>query len=155
MSMDPTNSSTLFGGTWEPCGQGRVPVAVGSNGTTNYGNAGLTGGFDYSTHAHDASTTGSTALTISQIPAHNHAYTSGGTSINVNTTNSLPTTPVGIGFAHITDGTGWWSPTNKNTSSIAYTGGSQGHTHSIPASSNATVDNRMSFFTCYMWKRIG
>ena len=60
MSVNATNPSTLFGGTWQAWGQGRVPLGMGSNGTTNYQTVNATGGAE--THV----------LTIAQLPAHGH-----------------------------------------------------------------------------------
>lgn len=41
----------IYGGTWVSWGAGRVPVGVGSNGTTNYTSANTTGGAE--SHRHD------------------------------------------------------------------------------------------------------
>jgi hypothetical protein len=41
----------IYGGTWVSWGAGRVPVGVGSNGTTNYTSANATGGAE--SHRHD------------------------------------------------------------------------------------------------------
>lgn len=51
MSVNSTNPSELFGGTWSAWGQGRVPVGIGSNGTTNYTTPDTTGGS--TSHRHD------------------------------------------------------------------------------------------------------
>lgn len=41
----------IYGGTWEAWGGGRVPIGVGSNGTTNYSTPEATGGSE--NHRHD------------------------------------------------------------------------------------------------------
>jgi hypothetical protein len=46
LSTNATNPGTYLGGTWVAWGAGRVPVGVGSNGTTNYASAEMTGGVD-------------------------------------------------------------------------------------------------------------
>ena len=51
MSVNSVNPSSLFGGAWSAWGQGRVPVGVGSNGTTNYTTSETTGG--NAEHRHD------------------------------------------------------------------------------------------------------
>ncbi len=51
MSVNSVNPSVLFGGIWESWCQGRVPMGVGSNGTTNYTTAETKGGS--SEHRHD------------------------------------------------------------------------------------------------------
>ena len=55
-----TNPGTIYGGTWEQWGQGRVPIGMGSNGTTDYQTVGATGGAE--THI----------LTVAQMPVHTH-----------------------------------------------------------------------------------
>ncbi|NCB95603.1 MAG: hypothetical protein EOM35_03930 [Negativicutes bacterium] len=60
MSVNNTNPSNLFGGTWSAWGAGRVPVGVASSGTFN--SVEKTGGAE--THT----------LTIEQIPSHTHGY---------------------------------------------------------------------------------
>jgi len=54
------NPSTLFGGTWERWGQGRVPVGVAAEGTFN--TVEKTGGAE--THP----------LTVAETPSHAHRY---------------------------------------------------------------------------------
>ncbi len=50
MSTSSINPGTLFGGTWAAWGQGRVPVGMGSNGTTNYTTVQSTGGSERHYH---------------------------------------------------------------------------------------------------------
>ena len=52
MSVNSTNPSTLFGGTWEQFAQGRVLLGIGSNGETNYTTAEQTGGSENSVASH-------------------------------------------------------------------------------------------------------
>ena len=59
MSVNNTNPSTLFGGTWEAWGAGKVPVGVDTN-DTNFATVEKTGGEKQHT------------LTIAEMPAHNH-----------------------------------------------------------------------------------
>ena len=72
MSVKNTNPSTFFGGTWVAWGTGRVPVGV-DTADTNFATVEKTGGSN--THTHSQGATGSTVLKLSQIPAHNHAFT--------------------------------------------------------------------------------
>ena len=60
-SIDGTNPSEFMGGTWEPWSEGRVPVGMGSNGTTNYTTVNARFGVD------------SVTLTTGQLPAHVHS----------------------------------------------------------------------------------
>lgn len=55
-----TEVENKLGGTWEAWGAGRVPVGMGSNGTTDYTTVEATGGED------------SHKLTISEMPKHHH-----------------------------------------------------------------------------------
>ena len=59
MSVNNTNPSTLFGGTWEAWGAGKVPVGVDTN-DTNFATVEKTGGEKQHT------------LTIAEMPEHNH-----------------------------------------------------------------------------------
>lgn len=59
MSVNSTNPSTLFGGTWEAWGSGKVPVGVDSS-DTSFNAAEKTGG--EKTHT----------LTVDEIPSHTH-----------------------------------------------------------------------------------
>ena len=72
ISMNSTNPSTLFGGTWEAFGQGRVLIGVGTgnDGSTSLSfPAGFTGG-EYKHY-----------LAKSEIPSHSHSF-SGATAAN-------------------------------------------------------------------------
>lgn len=59
MSIDSTNPSSLFGGTWEPWGTGKVPVGVDLN-DTDFNTVEKTGG--EKTHT----------LTVNELPSHTH-----------------------------------------------------------------------------------
>ena len=68
MSVNNTNPSTLFGGTWEAWGKGRVPVCVDTE-DVNFNSVEKTGGESTVT------------LTESQIPSHRHGFTDGAKAI--------------------------------------------------------------------------
>ena len=68
MSVNNTNPSTLFGGTWEAWGKGRVPVCVDTE-DVNFNSVEKTGGESTVT------------LTESQIPSHHHGFTDGAKAI--------------------------------------------------------------------------
>lgn len=127
MSVNNTNPSTLFGGTWVAWGTGRVPVAVDTN-NSNFNTVEKTGGA--ATHNHGGNT-GSTTLTTNQIPSHSHAIQA--VSVKNGTT-----------FKGVSDGIF----TFGEVTSTSKTGGGQGHTHTIAANSNL-----QPYITCYMWKR--
>ena len=68
MSVVNTDPSTLFGGTWEVWGSGRVPVCVDTT-DENFNSVEKTGGESAVT------------LTESQIPSHLHGFTDGAKAI--------------------------------------------------------------------------
>ncbi len=61
MSINSIDPKEIFGGVWRPWGQGRVPLGIGDNGTTNYTVAEAIGGAE------------TVKLDVSQIPSHSHA----------------------------------------------------------------------------------
>ena len=143
LSVNPTNPRSLFGGTWVAWGQGRVPIGIGSNGTTNYTTANATGGAEKRSHNHSAATSGSTALTVNQIPSHNHVMAIkhvDGTATRGEVLNTGLT-------SNQSDG--------RIRAYSTSTGGGQGHTHSIPAANTVSMDIRQPYITCYMWRRTG
>ncbi len=176
MSAAATNPGTLFGGTWAAWGAGRVPIGVGSNGTTNYTGAEATGGAESHSHAvnshshtiNDHShyvgghthTTGDCTLNINQIPSHNHRLRAWAYQ-----TNGNATTYYGANAQVNVDN---WDPDGTH---ITYSGGSGAHNHGSTGAtafntngcgaltSNGTApgtnagDNRQPYITCYMWKR--
>ena len=169
-SVTNTNPSSKFGGTWVAWGSGRVPVGVNSN-DGNFNSVEKTGGS--STHTHtitvankSAFTSGSTALSVSQIPAHQHNGTTqggrtdylrivGGAGLSY-ASNQMP----GFASASYTDirNTSNFPGANHSHDFITNTtGGSGGHTHSIPAHNHTASSNSQTalppYITCYMWKR--
>lgn len=133
MSANETNPGELFGGTWEAWGSGRVPVGVNAN-DNNFRSVEQTGGA--ATHTHTNPTTGSTALTTAQIPAHGHGYT-----MNAGNYNFVQASSSGIAAADFT--------TRSATTDNA--GSGQGHTHTMGSTGSAST--LQPYITCYMWKR--
>lgn len=128
MSVNSTNPSTLFGGTWE---QLEDRFLIGASSTYTAGN---TGG-DTNTGAASGNT-GSTTLTINQIPSHTH--TAKGNLLG------------GVGTAQAnlrTDGGSW----TYSSSVLNNTGGGKGHTHTL---NNHTHTNMPPYLAVYMWKRV-
>ena len=84
MSVNNTNPSTFFGGTWEAWGAGKVPVGVDTN-DTDFATVEKTGG--EKTHT----------LTVSEMPSHKHTVEAIGsgttqqelTAFNVGTTSGI------------------------------------------------------------------
>ncbi|MGN0967161.1 MAG: phage baseplate protein [Candidatus Coprovivens sp.] len=106
MSVNSTNPSQLFGGTWEQI-SGRFLYCTTTSKTT--------GG---------STTTGSTTLTINQIPSHRHPgiYWSAGSAAM-----GLDAGGNNVYLQHNWTGYNGYVSTDKLVT--GYTGGSQGHTH--------------------------
>ena len=129
MSVKNENPSSLFGGTWEAWGSGKVPVGIDTT-QTEFVTVEKTGG--EKTHT----------LTIAEMPSHTHiqnphshylgapqsgsgiwtGWTYNSPAINASNTNAMLTGNV--------------TAINQST------GGSQSH------------NNLQPYITCYMWKRI-
>jgi microcystin-dependent protein len=78
MSVNNTNPSTIFGGTWVSWGAGKVPVGVNAN-ETEFNSVEKTGGAK--THT----------LTTQQIPSHTHAFHGNAHNHSLNNhTHSIP-----------------------------------------------------------------
>ena len=119
-----TNPNTLLGmGTWVAYAEGEVLVGKEASGTFDT--------LDESLGAETASssTTGSTTLSTSQMPAHTH------------TVDLSDGSSAGSGITHTNTGGGaTWTSSS--------TGGGSGHTHTTPA-----VSTLQPSVTVYIWKR--
>lgn len=145
MSVNPTNPSSYFGGTWVAWGAGRVPVGI-NTGDGNFNTVEKTGG---------ASTV---TLTEAQMPSHTHAKgtlatASGGAHTHNLQNQKAPWGLDGGGNRVIVDATsGYSAVTNKATTSAG------AHTHTISgataaAGSGNSHSNLQPYIVCYMWKR--
>ena len=158
METTNTNPATYLGfGTWVLWGAGRVPVGVDKS-DTSFNTVEKTGGAKtvntlhshiIASHNHGGNT-GSTTLTINQIPAHTHDIwqTSGGSTQSA--------------YANSLSGGTVWSRDLKNVPDFSKSkGGGKGHWHTIASSgqqTTSTVGNGFfsllqPYITCYMWKR--
>ena len=175
ISIDSTNPTTLFGGTWEQI-QDKFLLSAGSNYT-----AGATGGSATNSHTHtqvavrtvgpSVTETGSTALTAAQMPSHRHY------GIYINDSNSFwynnnalfgvylyNTTPQVGNLKPVTTD---WGATNSNMQHTQNTmtgpqGSGQGHTHSMSHTHDigatttgaaSDTNNMPPYLAVYMWKR--
>lgn len=143
MSVNNTNPSTYFGGTWVAWGAGRVPVGVNAS-DSNFSTVEKTGG---------ASTV---TLAASQIPSHTHAkgtLATASAGAHTHNLNLTKTTWAGSSSSRVVvDSTDYTAMTNKATASAG------AHTHTISGSTAATGgggahSNLQPYITCYMWKR--
>jgi hypothetical protein len=129
-SVNATSPEVLFGGKWTKIDGCFLWATTNTPKTT---------GGSRTTDASSISTTGSTALTVDQIPSHSHytsqVYGAGGSGIDfsVGTTKSERVESAG---------NYWWNWT-------ASTGGGKGHSHSMAH----THTYMPPYFEVYMWYR--
>ena len=123
----------IYGGTWAAWGAGRVPVGMGSNGTTNYSSVESTGGEEKHT------------LTIAEMPSHTHTQNSH-SHTTYNRWNSFAAGNLS-GYGYTSPANGWAQDgyqqdyTGGTTATNQNTGGGGSH------------ENRQPYITVYMWKR--
>lgn len=89
LSVDPTNPSTFFGGTWVAWGSGRVPVGVDA-GQTEFDTVEETGG----SKDH--------AISVAEMPAHTHPHRTFATDTG---TGELAVARVDVAAANVTTST--------------------------------------------------
>ena len=137
LSVNETNPSTYFGGSWELWGSGKCIVGVDTT-QAEFNSVEKTGGSKEVT------------LTTSQIPSHSHGLS--GTGAHTHTfTGFLQTYGIKDGtykaVSHIRyESDGAAVPPSMNSSG--------GHSHSISnTGGSAAHTNLQPYITCYMWKR--
>lgn len=142
MSISSTSPATLFGGTWERINGYYLYAGTGGNTSGSNTSGGPSN-----------NNTGSTAITIAQMPshthtqnAHNHAQHSDTWMNDANNrdTRISGTTGYYAGAGLATYYTTSTTATNQNT------GGGQGHTHSLNSHTHSVTPLR---YEVYMWKR--
>jgi hypothetical protein len=131
-SVDSANPGTANGGTWVAWGAGRVPLAMGNNGTTNYTTVEATGGEE--------------RHTLSMLETPNHSLTlshhgdEGGSLIRTFSTNgSGSETPNWVGAYKAPPGS------TSSASSMA--------APRVDWGGGGSHENRQPYITVYMWKR--
>lgn len=141
ISTTNQNPGDIFGGTWTQI-LGRYLIAVDPS--TGMGHNTSRKEVGEWTHNHSQSATGSTAITVAQMPSHSHGRLrwggSSGTTASLNSGGSAYR---------------WnWDKTGNDSDGfyIEYTGGGQGHTHTNPSTNYTTV--YPPAYTVYMWERI-
>lgn len=146
METTNTNPSTYLGfGTWVLWGAGRVPVGVNTT-DTDFKTVEQTGGTKI--HTHTNSSTGSTKLTVANIPSHSHSLKlANGTSLTGKKVAMFTNNETGH-EASQTTGNYTYSAVSADTTSV---GGNTGHTHTI--SDTGSSSTLQPYITCYMWKR--
>lgn len=148
MSVNNTNPSAYFGGTWVAWGSGRVPVGVNTS-DSNFSTVEKTGG------------AAAVTLTTAQMPSHTHTFTGSSATTGSagahthNLQNQKTAWGTSGGNRVLIDATsGYTAVTNKATTSAG------AHTHTVTVKgSNASTggggshNNLQPYITCYMWKR--
>ena len=138
MSVNSTDPSILFGGTWEAWGAGRVPIGIDTS-DTDFDTVEETGGAKSNSYT-PAGSADSTTISVNQMPSHKHktvqGYDNGGTASN--------------------DGFVYSMKSNGNHGSydwlMSNTGGGQSHSHSFTGIAQ-DISTIQPYITCYMWKR--
>ena len=137
MSVNSTNPTTLFGGTWTRIANGRTLIGVDEN-NSNFNSTKKTGG-SFS-HNHTNPSTGSHILTLNEMPSRLIA--------RINLTNSTDQQHDNT----YTTGDGWKNICLEdavNTKNISQVG--LGHTHTM--GNTGTTTTIPQYFTCYIWQR--
>lgn len=146
MSVNATNPSAYFGGTWVAWGAGRVPVGI-NTADGNFNTVEKTGG------------AATVTLTTAQMPAHTHTFT--GSSA---TTSSKGAHTHNVGRDG--DGASGSSTYTVHSAGVSGAGGTSptnsagAHTHTLTVKgTNANTggggahSNLQPYIVCYMWKR--
>lgn len=124
MSVNKTNPSTFFGGTWEPWGEGRVPVGVDST-QSEFMNVETEGG--EKTHK----------LIASELPNHEHGFNNGSDVFLLPAIDRGLSTTFGADFKE------------SSGFKLAQSTGQKLLGETIDQPHN----NLQPYITCYMWKR--
>lgn len=160
ISVNNVNPSTYLGGSWALTSQSRAMMGYNA-GDGSFNAGGKTGGAASVSHGHTltmnssgAATSGSTTLTVAQMPSHAHAPWP-------RPFMSWPATGSGGqgGFG------GWTSPSTAPVNMVdmnttTYVGGGGGHTHSTPnhvhtgSVSTATLTNLPPYQVFFIWQRV-
>ena len=149
ISYNSNNPNSLFGGTWENYGNGRVLRGI------NSGTAGVTGGSDTVT------------LKEANLPSHNHSIpalsgTTGSAGEHTHSfTNTFASAALGKAMTQFT-GFAMGADSGRNTFSVGSGIGYSGtHTHSVTTVANNTgytgsgtaFSTLDPYITVYMWRR--
>lgn len=145
MSVNNTNPSQFFGGTWEEWGSGRVPVGVNPD-NSDFNTVEKTGG------------TYNVNLSEDQIPKHSHdagslvTESTGSHSHDIQNQKQKWGTSNASNYTLIDASSGFTAVSNKTTTSAGT------HTHVVSgntatAGGGKSHNNVQPYITCYMWKR--
>ena len=192
ISVNSTNPRNLFGGTWEAVG-GRFLIGVDNTYT-----AGSTGGAATVAHTHpqvavttgassaansggpSTNTSGSTAITVAQMPSHGHpvyVWDNAGTKGTAYYYNGATKTNASAGRLYNDNASVWQSAAftcatsgaGDISGSTTLIGGGSGHTHTLSSHTHtiahthsisatttgaaSNTNNMPPYLAVYMWKR--
>lgn len=142
-----TNPSNYLGGTWELFGPGRCLVCVDTS-DSNFNSVKKTGGANSSSYTPAGSNTG-TAISVNQMPSHNHSFIRNGGTSNGIMVDTGSTGQWGSSIYQVAGGSYTAQPMAP---SIGSTGGGQTHTHTFNGTA-ATISRLQKYITCYVWIR--
>lgn len=165
MSVNSTNPSQLFGGTWVAWGSGRVPVGI-NNSDNDFDAPEKVGGEKKHT------------LTIDEMPKHTHTFTGSSAKTNGQSTSTSGEISTNHSHSVLYYSSGTTQTQNRNAFNMTIwtnhwnTAGdcilaedsghthSYSHTHTLTANgtndttgNNQTHNNLQPYIVCYMWKR--
>ena len=155
MSTGNTSPASMFGGTWEQI-KDRFLLCSGDSYAAN-----TTGGSASVSHTHSVTAKGSiggTALTVAQIPAHNHSASTGSAGAHTHAL-TIPHTRKdmadGGGSTIVDDNRQQTFTTSSNGAhthsvSVGNTGSGQTHTHTFSGSSATTSSSSVSTLPPYL-----
>lgn len=133
MSINSTSPATLFGGSWERLKGGFLYGCMDNTGFSSF-----TGTLS---QGPSVNVTGSTALTIEQMPAHSHTIRTsapiGGIASGWDNSHNYPARGADNSF------------NDNSTQDRGSTGGGEGHTHSLSSHTHA-----ISYMAVFVWKRV-
>ena len=147
LTTNKVNPQTYWGGTWVQYYGGYIYAAQSSIGQTSYTGWGTQSGGSGTSGGPSTNTSGSTALTIAQMPEHSHnmaqeysASSGAGYWFAENMAVTLKM-PSGGGWR-------WWTWSQA-------TGGSSGHTHTLSSHTHSTPahSHNIASVDVFAWKR--
>lgn len=133
LTVNDVNPQTLFGGTWVKSSGGFI---YGSTATGTKGENG--NGTGTSVSSAGGGNTGSTTLTIAQIPKHNHSMPK----------RTAKQVDFNMGYDVIHYSGEMYPESYQITMNTADVGGGQGHTHTL-----SNHSHNIPYFACYIWRR--
>ena len=144
MSVNQVNPATLFGGTWEAWGSGKVPIGVDTS-DSDFNEVEKSGGSKSQSYTPGGTVQGH-KLTVNEMPSHHHAlnnYNGGGNIVKRGVLFGWDLKHGDLNYQNFNNPNVWSSDV----------GGNATHNHGF-SGTTATLSKVQPYITCYMWKRI-